>query len=88
RWVRRTRIAGDSWDGLEVPLGESDERYEVDILGSGGGLLRTLSVNSPSAVYTAVDQIADFGSLPGVVSVRVSQISATYGRGLAASADL
>ncbi|MEZ5907555.1 MAG: glycoside hydrolase/phage tail family protein [Hyphomicrobiaceae bacterium] len=88
RWVRRTRIAGDSWDGLEVPLGESDERYEVDILGSGGGLLRTLSVNSPSAVYTAADQIADFGSLPGVVSVRVSQISATYGRGLAASADL
>jgi hypothetical protein len=32
RWIRRTRIDGDSWDLLEVPLGEEGERYEVAIL--------------------------------------------------------
>ena len=40
-WVRRTRIGGDSWDGVEVPLGEDSERYEIDIL-DGADVMRTL----------------------------------------------
>ena len=31
-WVRRTRLGGDSWETPEVPLGEDNESYEVDIL--------------------------------------------------------
>ncbi len=26
-WTRRTRIGGDNWDGLDVPLGEEREAY-------------------------------------------------------------
>jgi hypothetical protein len=43
--------------------------------------MRTLSVTSPSAVYSATDQIADFGSLQPTLAVRVAQLSDFYGRG-------
>ncbi|MCH2163111.1 MAG: hypothetical protein MK098_00430 [Marinovum sp.] len=32
KWIRRTRIDGDSWEGFDVPLGEEAERYLVRIL--------------------------------------------------------
>jgi len=36
RWTRRSRaLAADSWGGLEVPLGEELEAYEVEILDGG-----------------------------------------------------
>jgi hypothetical protein len=79
-WVRRTRIGGDSWEALEVPLGEETERYEVDIL-DGTTVKRTLASSTPSVTYTAAQQLTDFGTLPSAVSVRVFQLSAVWGRG-------
>ena len=79
-WVRRTRIGGDSWDGVDVPLGEDDERYEIDIL-DGADVVRTLTATSPSATYTAADQTADFGSPQSSISLRIFQLSTTRGRG-------
>ena len=60
-WMRRTRIGGDSWDAVEVPLGEDSESYEVDIL-DGATVKRTLAATTPAATYTAADQTADFGA--------------------------
>ena len=34
-WIRRTRIGGDSWAGLDVPLGEEIERYRVQLWKEG-----------------------------------------------------
>ncbi|MEZ5776015.1 MAG: glycoside hydrolase/phage tail family protein [Hyphomicrobiaceae bacterium] len=79
-WVRRTRIGGDSLDLAEVPLGEEDERYEIDIL-EGSVVRRTLVAASPSAVYAAAEQAADFGMLPGSVTLEVCQVSPVHGRG-------
>lgn len=79
-WIRRTRIGGDSWEGLDVPLGEDVERYEIDIL-SGGYVVRSLTTSSPSTIYTAADQIADFGDPPSEITVRIAQLGASYGRG-------
>ena len=79
-WVRRTRIGGDSWDGIDVPLGETQERYEIDIL-DGSTVKRTLTATSPGATYTAAQQTADFGSPQSPISLRIFQISATRGRG-------
>jgi hypothetical protein len=80
-WVRRTRIGGDSWEQMEVPLAEDSERYEVDIL-SGVTVKRTLSCVTPSVLYTAAQQIADFGVAPALpLSVAVYQISTSFGRG-------
>jgi hypothetical protein len=79
-WVRRTRIGGDTWEGIDVPLGEDSERYEIDIL-DGSTVKRTLSTNAASVVYTAADQTADFGAPQASVHVRVTQMSAALGRG-------
>jgi hypothetical protein len=86
-WVRRTRIDGDSWEAADVPLGEDSEAYAVDIL-SGATVKRTLSVATPSALYAAADEIADFGAPQTSLSVRVAQLSATVSRGIAEKATL
>src|SRR5690606_21549122 len=84
RWTRRSRaLAADSWGGLEVPLAEELEAYEVEIL-DGASVKRVLSTATTSAVYTAAHQIADWGALLGpgdTLDIRISQLSALVGRG-------
>ncbi|WP_088348512.1 MULTISPECIES: glycoside hydrolase/phage tail family protein [Rhodomicrobium] len=79
-WVRRTRIGGDGWDQLEVPLGEDAEAYEVDVM-DGAAVVRTLAATTPLAVYTDAEQTADFGAPQAEYTVRVYQLGASYGRG-------
>jgi hypothetical protein len=85
-WVRRTRRGGDGW-GVEVPLGEEREAYEVDII-SGASVVRTLTTASPTLLYPAADELADFGAPQASLSVAVYQMSTTIGRGIAARATL
>lgn len=84
RWTRRSRaLAADSWGGLEVPLGEELEAYEVEIL-DGAAVKRVLSATTTSAVYAAAHQTADWGALLGsgdTLDVRIFQLSALVGRG-------
>ncbi|MEM8645719.1 MAG: glycoside hydrolase TIM-barrel-like domain-containing protein [Pseudomonadota bacterium] len=80
-WVRRTRIGGDAWSQVEVPLGEDAEAYEVDILRPDGTALRTLASAQPRLLYPTAQIEADFGQVPAQFTVRVSQLSATAGRG-------
>ncbi|WP_137179222.1 phage tail protein [Roseomonas sp. AR75] len=88
-WIRRTRINGGWADGTgEVPLSEAAEAYEAEIL-DGETVVRTLSgLSAPAATYTAADQIADFGAPQASITVRVFQLSANVGRGIAARANL
>ena len=79
-WLRRSRIGGDSWEVSEIPLGEDSERYEVDIL-DGAVVKRTLQTVTPSAVYTAAQQTADFGGVQSSIALKVYQMSTLYGRG-------
>jgi hypothetical protein len=85
-WIRRARFDADGWTG-EIPPGEDREDYLVEIL-SGATVLRTLSAGSASVLYAAADEIADFGAAQASLSVRVTQLSATVGRGFAAAATL
>jgi Gene Transfer Agent (GTA)-like protein/putative tail protein len=80
-WIRRTRIGGDSWDGVDVPLGEEMEAYEIDIM-DGSSVKRTISASATNATYLASDQSADFGSttFPNI-ALRTFQLSQTFGRG-------
>jgi hypothetical protein len=87
-WIRRTRIGGDSWEVAEVPLGEDVESYEIDVLDADDAVKRTIAVTSPSALYTAADQIADFGSVQSAVSIRVYQTNTRFGRGAPRAAVL
>ncbi len=79
-WFRRTRIGGDNWDVTEIPLSEDSESYDIEIY-SGVTLKRTLSSATPTVIYTAAQQVADFGSAQAAVSVKVYQKGAVYNRG-------
>jgi Putative phage tail protein len=79
-WVRRTHYSGDWRDLVDVPLNEASEAYEVDVLDGTGQVLRVLSSATPSVVYAAADQTADFGAPQAAVDVSVYQISAAVGR--------
>ncbi len=84
-WVRRTRIDGDSWEGTDVPLGESTEAYRVQVI-QGGTTIRDETVGSPTWTYTAADQAAD-----GVVApyqIDVAQISDRFGPGFSKRIDI
>ncbi|HLA21337.1 MAG TPA: phage tail protein, partial [Pseudolabrys sp.] len=85
-WIRRARFDADSWVG-EIPLGEDSEQYTVEIL-SGTTVVRTLSATAPSVLYAAADEIADFGAAQTNLHLRVTQLSATVGRGLPADVVL
>lgn len=81
-WIRRTRVGGDSWLN-EVPLGEETEEYHVLIL-DGASVVRTIRLASQGTLYTAAQQMADFGAPPASLAWRVAQVSRAYGRGVSA----
>lgn len=85
RWVRRTRTGGGWRDGVDVPLGETAERYEAEVM-DGSEVVRVMQATSPEMVYSAAMQVADFGALQGAVTVRVYQMSEVVGRGYPAEA--
>ncbi|MDA8708535.1 glycoside hydrolase/phage tail family protein, partial [Hellea sp.] len=70
-WTRRTRIGGDSWAGLDVPLGEEEERYRVQLL-SGGTLIAEYETAAPSL---------SLPDLQNADTVAISQASRAYGWG-------
>ena len=95
-WYRRTRYGGVYGtgalalvDGLGGPVNEEVEEYEIDILGGSPlGVVRTLTVYSPSCVYPSDMQVADFGCNQTALEINVYQISATVGRGFVGSCSL
>jgi hypothetical protein len=88
-WIRRTRIDGDAWEPVEIPLGAESENYHFEIL-DGVTLKRAVEVTSPSYRYLAADIAADFGMAPAAFDLSVAQVSASFGRGaiLAGSVSL
>ena len=84
RWVRRSRaLAADNWGGLDVPVAEEVEAYEVDIM-DGATVTRVLSATTTSVLYSEADQIADWGAPLGpgdALTIRIFQLSALVGRG-------
>jgi hypothetical protein len=89
-WTRRTRISGEWRSGVDVPLGEASEAYEVEIWNADYTTLkRTITgLTSPSAVYAAADQVTDFGGAQSAVAIKVFQLSAVIGRGYEARATI
>ena len=78
RWVRRTRIEGDVWQGYEVPLGEVREAYLVRVR-IGGSVVREAEVSVPEFDYTAAMRAAD--GVSGPFEFEVAQISERFGAG-------
>lgn len=83
-WIRRTRIDGDIWEALDVPLAEASEEYAVSIIDSGQ-VLRSWNTPTPGATYSRQQQLSDFGALPEALTFNVAQISASGGQGIVRS---
>src|SRR6056297_2358440 len=77
-WIRRTRIDGDSWAGLDVPIGETSELYILRIL-ADGSVLRGTSLADPTFDYTQAMKTAD--ATPSVFEAHVAQVSDRFGPG-------
>jgi hypothetical protein len=69
-WLRQTRIDGDDWSGLDVPLGEDTETYLVQFY-EGGNLVDT----------AVVTQAEWSGTLAAGTRVSVAQVSDRFGAG-------
>ncbi|MFY0621290.1 MAG: glycoside hydrolase/phage tail family protein [Pelagimonas sp.] len=78
-WIRRTRVGGDHWHGLDVPLAEAQERYLVRIEHSGT-LLHEDSLTGAQWTYPLAQQIADGVGVGAEIAV--AQISDRFGPGL------
>jgi hypothetical protein len=91
RWTRRSRsLAADNWGMGDVPLAEDSEIYEIEIH-DGGTVKRTLTITTNSILYTAAQQIADWGAPLGpgqTLAIRIFQLSALLGRGAGRSVTL
>jgi len=84
KWIRRTRIGGDSWDSTDVPLSEAFERYAVRVFKDGIQVRETI-VSAPDWTYTSAMQAADGA---GETRIDVAQVSDTYGEGPASAVTL
>ncbi len=78
-WIRRTRIDGDTWASVEVPLGETAESYLIEVL-QGASPLRQVTTTVPNWTYSQAQQLADGVSLP--FTIQVAQVSDRFGAGL------
>lgn len=87
---RRSRLGSDLLpSGFGLPLTDTPEAYEIDIIGdSDDDVLRTIDTSVESATYTAAEQTTDFGSPQASVTVKIYQMSTIVGRGLAGEATI
>ncbi|MBV0891943.1 glycoside hydrolase/phage tail family protein [Paracoccus sp. Z118] len=78
RWIRRTRIGGDGWDGLDVPLGEAVERYLVRLTRDGSVIWQEVvdwaACSVPADVWARARQNGPFAA-------EVAQLSDQFGAG-------
>lgn len=78
RWIRRTRIGGDSWQGLEVPLSEAREAYVLRIK-KDGMICREVELRGNEFLYDWSMQSAD--QVGSNWEAEVAQISDAFGAG-------
>jgi hypothetical protein len=79
-WIRRARLGAEWRDYVDVPVGETAESYEIDVM-SGATVKRTITATTNTASYTAAQQTTDFGSPQSSILVNIYQMSAAVGRG-------
>lgn len=84
--IRRTRVGGAWNGGSTIPVGETTEAYEVDVL-DGADVVRTITATGTNTfTYVDADLTGDGFSLTDIPDVNVYQLSDAVGRGFALAA--
>ena len=78
RWIRRTRVDGDTWAGLDVPVSEAREAYQVSFV-RGETTLGTFESATSTLTIPAADVAAM--ALGAGDEVHVVQLSDRFGLG-------
>ncbi len=79
-WIRQSRIGGESWAGMDVPLGEETEQYRVQCL-SGGNIMSDYEVTQPQITLPQSGlEISD--------QIAIAQGSRAFGWGARAIIDI
>lgn len=87
QWVRRARIDGAWRSGVDIPLMEQREEYDVRVM-SGSTVKRQWRTAEPWTDYALAEQVADFGAGQTNINLQVAQVSALVGVGRAAAANV
>ncbi len=87
QWKRRSRTEINWRDGVETPLNEASEIYEIEVL-NGDEVVRSFTSFVPAATYTIAQQATDFTTQPQNITFRICQLSASFGKGIAATLTL
>ncbi|MCK0166883.1 glycoside hydrolase/phage tail family protein [Jannaschia sp. S6380] len=87
RWIRRSRTGTDGWNAHDVPLGEREERYLVQLETEAGEILREETVAEPAFAFDAAALRTSIGETEPIV-IRVAQMSDEVGVGQFASITL
>ena len=85
-WDRRDRHSD-----IENPpiLSEDVELYQLKVvLDDESEVVRTINPNNSSAIYNVQNQTADFGAIQSTITVKIAQVSSSYGNGTFATATL
>ena len=82
-WDRRTRIGGHLVSGQTIPLSETSEKYDLEIIKDDETIVRTLTaLTAPNYLYLLTEQIEDLGAEFIPFTVKIYQFSDEYGRGV------
>lgn len=79
-WIRRGRIDADSWLPADIPLGETNESYRIEIR-VAGALVRSVEVGSAKWVYSLQQRRDDLGNPDRDFEFDVAMMSASMGPG-------
>lgn len=77
-WIRRTRVDGDTWQGLDVPLGEDREAYVLRVI-NGTDVKR--EETCATAHFTYSDAMRASDGVGAAFHIEVAQISDRFGQG-------
>ena len=84
-WKRRTRIDGDSWQAMEVPLGEDAEVYLLRVV-QATVTKAEYTTSTPQFSYLAAQRAIDLAA--GPFRIDVAQVSQRFGPGPFRSLDV
>jgi Putative phage tail protein len=84
-WKRRARFNSEWVDFIDIPMDETAELYDVDVMNGSFVVRRFLNQIIPTLIYTAAQQITDFGTVQSSVTWNIYQLSTRYGRGAVAT---
>jgi hypothetical protein len=87
-WIRRGRIDSDTWEGVDIPLGEESELYRLRVLRYGQQVMEFTTTSPQAVILNAQITTHDLDLQDRQISIEVSQISNAYGLGIAAVMEI